>query len=516
MKLRGAQRVVIRQCDLVGFLLLLWRRQFGKSTTLANVALKKMMKRRGRLVTFASASLLVGREIIQKESQVLQAALDDLRKKAREAQMQLDSVNRETGKQLEESLSADDFAELFEQQRLEFRLYHDRTVYSRTLVIAPNVATARGFSGDVLLDEIGFIKDFKDLWEAMEPIASSDPDFRVLMATTPPADDTHYSFELTVPPDGMVFPVDENGNLYRSQAGVMIHRVDVHDGYAAGVKLYDLETREPLTPQEHRARALDRDAWDRNYGLMHKFGGTAACSIMALAFAQEQGRKKCFAVDIEHEGDELEGLKFLEGILGDGQVGLGFDVATTEKELSNPSSLTITEKVGVDCLARLILRWKTSNPDYPRDLISRVLDVIEKRKAGGKARRLCIDATNERYFATDLKKQLRAKVMVQLVISSETLLYKAQEMTVKAYLGNLLVNTMEDGRLALPPDRWVKDDFRLVRRDKGSFMAMVDSAGNHGDSFDSTKLSLHALIRRGGNAWAMPSQVGAAEQESTS
>jgi hypothetical protein len=507
MKLRAAQRVVIRQCDMVGFLLLLWRRQFGKSHTLANVALKKMMKRRGCLVTFASASLLVGREIIQKESQVLQTAFSELRKQAAEQKLLLNSVNRDTGKELEETLSVDDFAELFEQQRLEFRLYHDRNVYSRTLVIAPNVATARGFSGHVLLDEIGFIKDFKDLWEAMEPISSSDPDFRVLMATTPPADDAHYSFELTVPPEGMVFPVNEEGNLYTSQAGVLIHRVDVHDGYAAGVKLYDLNTREPLTPQQHRARALDKDAWDRNYGLVHKFGGTAACSLMAIRFAQDLGRDKCAAVDVEHDGGELEGFKLLEQLLGNGQVGIGFDVATTEKEKSNPSSLTVIEKVGVDYVCRLIMRWKTKDPERTRDTISRVLEIVARRKEGGRARRLCIDATSERYFATDLRRALRKLVMVELVISSETIDYKGEEMTVKAFLGNLLVSTIEDGHIPLPSERWVKDDFRLVRRDKGSFLTEMDSAGNHGDSFDSTKLALHALTKRGGVAWAEAAQL---------
>ncbi len=36
---------------------------------------------------------------------------------------------------------------------LEFRIFHDNSAYSRTRVIAPNVATARGWSEMVLLDE---------------------------------------------------------------------------------------------------------------------------------------------------------------------------------------------------------------------------------------------------------------------------------------------------------------------------------------------------------------------------
>ncbi len=40
-------------------------------------------------------------------------------------------------------ISAASFAELFSQQRLEFRVYYDRTSYSRTKVIAPNIANER-------------------------------------------------------------------------------------------------------------------------------------------------------------------------------------------------------------------------------------------------------------------------------------------------------------------------------------------------------------------------------------
>jgi hypothetical protein len=45
-----------------GRMFLLWRRQGRKTTTMAKKALKFMMKRPGGLVTFASASLLVGSE----------------------------------------------------------------------------------------------------------------------------------------------------------------------------------------------------------------------------------------------------------------------------------------------------------------------------------------------------------------------------------------------------------------------------------------------------------------------
>lgn len=494
-------------------MLLLWRRQLGKTTTIAHLALKRMMQKKGHLFTFASASLMVGREVIYREAAILQSALEELGKQAAKADLKLEVRDRDSSK-LPGALDLDGFADVFNRSALEMRLYHDRNTFSRTQVIAPNPATARGYSGDVAIDEIGFIKNFRELWEAMEPIASRQQDFRCLLATTPPDDDAHYSFELAVPPDDAVFPVSPEGHWYESQAGVLVHRCDVFDGYAAGVKLYDTNTREALTPAEHRARALDKDAWDRNYALIFKHGGTAACSLSGLHHAQVTGRGRCVAVQMDRDSDLDPALRALAGVLGKGKVGLGLDVATTEKEKSNPSALAVIEQDGLDFPVRLILRWKTADPERTREIIERVLGVVVARTEGGKARRLCIDATNERFFATALKRLLSGKVFCELVIASEVITHHSEDITMKAYLGNCLVNALDDGHLPIPPERWVKDDWRLVFRDKGSFVNELDAAGNHADTFDAAKLALHGVLgKRNGPAWAMAASVVEGELE---
>jgi phage FluMu gp28-like protein len=99
-------------------------------------------------------------------------------------------------------------------------------------------------------------------------------------------------------------------------------------------------------------------------------------------------------------------------------------------------------------------------------------------------------------------------VFCDLVIASETIEKGLEEMTYKSYLGNLLVNALEDRHLLLPADRWVRNDFRLVFKNKGSFDNEVDNAGHHADTFDATKLALHALTRAGGPAWVMPGPCG--------
>lgn len=186
------------------------------------------------------------------------------------------------------------------------------------------------------------------------------------------------------------------------------------------------------------------------------------------------------------------------------RLGLGLDLATTTKKKSNPACLALTQQVGLMYFVRLLVRFKTEDPDVTRSIISTALDLPHSLKAG----RLCVDATNERFFATDLRKDLAGKIMVDLVISSEATTYLGERMLFKSYLGNLLVNAMTDGYLAIPDEEWLKKDLRQVVTSRGTFDADVDAEGNHADAFDAIKLSLHALQQGSGRAEAHATAVG--------
>lgn len=185
-------------------------------------------------------------------------------------------------------------------------------------------------------------------------------------------------------------------------------------------------------------------------------------------------------------------------------IGLGLDVATTEKQTSNPSALAVVERTGREYFARLVLRWKTADPAVTEAILTTLL----MRLAPRRPRRLCIDATSERFFAAALKRQLGAVVPVELVISSESLEHLGEKMTYKVFLGNLLVNAIEDGRLLLPEATWLRDDLRLVKRDRGTFATEVAADGSHGDCFDALKLAIYALEGAGGPAQAEAAAVG--------
>ncbi len=477
---RAYQRAADEKLKLLGIFILLWRRQTGKTEVLSTWALQTMLEKPGETVILASASLNVGGEVALRAAGVFWSVLSRLRERFKA--LQAESI--EAGQEPKILSDFDALKDAFVAGKLEVRFTHPDGRVSRLKVLAPNPATARGFSGTVFLDEIGFILNFRELWDAVEPITSSDPTFRLIMCTTPPSDASHYSHELIVPPAGMEFEkIEPAGVWYRSEAGIMVHRVDAWDADAAGAQLYHPETRAPLTTDEHRTNALDKEAWDRNYGLRLATTGTAAISLNVLHHAQARDEAKlCLFFDGELPANWRE----LLGEIAE-PVTLGFDVATTEKNTSNPSSVTIAEKRGAEHAARLIFRWKTNDPKvstaYLREFVSTL-----------KTRRLVVDASNERFYARQVRDALSRYCSVELVVSSENITVGTVEMPVKTYLGNLVVNALDDGKLALPADRVVRQDFRLVRKVRGRFDNEVDGSGNHGDTFDSTKLALHGWL----------------------
>lgn len=131
----------------------------------------------------------------------------------------------------------------------------------------------------------------------------------------------------------MTFDVNPAGHWYESTAGLTIHRVDVHDGIAAGAKLYHPKTGAVLSAEEDRRLSLDRESWDRNMGLNFSASGTAACSRLALERAQSHPLSPtCTAVD---DGEEPP-ADWIEHLRPGLDTALGLDLGTTEGERATP------------------------------------------------------------------------------------------------------------------------------------------------------------------------------------
>ena len=292
IQLRPYQDCVFR--NPLGILFFVWRRQCGKSFGLGIIGLDWMLETAGITVVFMSAALRLGMENIRKEAEVWRTGQQLMRAAATADGQYMMTSNADDDKGA--LLDVDAIADLFEHQKLEARVWHDNVTYSRSVVIAPNPDTAVGFTGHLILDEVGRMPNFKDVMEAALPFVDANPNFLIRGATTPPPDDAHHSYDLLAPAEEN-FAVNPVGNFYRSISGVMVHRLDAYDAAAAGVPLYDRETRKPVTPEAARASSLDKTAWDRNYGCAFVKGGSAAISRTDLMHAQLLGRGKCIGLN---------------------------------------------------------------------------------------------------------------------------------------------------------------------------------------------------------------------------
>ena len=504
-KVRSGQREFRKDTEAHRVCGFVTRRQYGKTTFASLLALLKMQQTPGHTVVFGSVKLDLGREIVRKEADSTQRAFATVAAIATAAKQKLELVDADKAKALP-TLRADDFAELYEAQRLEFRLYHSPSVYSRTKVVALT-PEAVGETGDLILDEVGRVKQFRAVWEAVKPIIASNPEFRCVLTTTPPPDDAHYSFELLAPPIGVALPVHKAGNLYKTDLGVWVRRVTADDAFADGVNLFDDDTGAVITPAESRAREYDKEAWDRNYGCIFVIGGTSACGFAQLDAAQRRGagehlnrEPQCRFFNIGSDLEFAGALAWVAEHLTGGKIALGFDVASTTKAKSNPSALAITEQHGAEFIVRGILNWKTWDPAVAEERLERAIRAIAARPVGGPAFGLAVDATGERLWCQGLRRKLGALVPIDLVIASETIELpgEPEKITLKQYQGGLLVGELDDNHLWLPPERYVKEDFRLVKKEKGQFVCEPDVNGQHGDTFDAVKQTIWKLLKTGG------------------
>lgn len=240
--------------DTTGVLCLHWSRQIGKSYVLAGWAVKRLLLHPGRLVTVLSNSKDNGVEFIQKVKQVCEL--------------------------LNVSFSADELPEDaaamaaidIETMQFEVRIRVAGRL-GRIKVLAANPRTARGFSGDLILDEFAFHADSVAIWDAAEPIISSNADYLCRVAST--GNGVHNMFyRMVAGANKSASPVTNPAGLCRSHTRFVVSRVSRSAAHAMGQKIYDPKTRKPITPEEARKASLDKASYDQNYELAFLAAGS--------------------------------------------------------------------------------------------------------------------------------------------------------------------------------------------------------------------------------------------------
>ena len=237
-----------------GILILHWSRQIGKSYTLAAWAVDRLLTQ------------------LQKNDTWLITVLSNSRDNGAEFVIKCQDVCNKLGMAMEKQAKAvgdamvydatDDSPDLkYENMRMEIRVtltVNGRERVGRIKVLAANPRTARGFSGDLILDEFAFHEDSNAIWEAAEPILSANPEFLCRIAST--GNGKHNMFYRMCAGDG-----PNDGTVFVSAAGFKVCRVTRSEAWKMGVKIYDPNTRKPITPGEARAKSLDKRAYDQNY-----------------------------------------------------------------------------------------------------------------------------------------------------------------------------------------------------------------------------------------------------------
>lgn len=497
-----------------------WARRCRKSTGLGNLFFDEMSREPGRMCVAASASLLLGSELVNVTLSAVEQA-DALRQEsaemnailasgASEQNLLLGYADHETNKELK-GLTPEDIASLYKSSRLEFRLHFDRTAYSRLQIIAPSPATARSWRALVGRDECGYTAPAFEmaLRVATDAMVRDTPDLKIVYASNLSASDHHPWFTTTLPreltegSEDEQFPPNPNGHLYVGQHGILIHRVALQDAYAAGHFLYD-DRGKKMTYDECRAHPQVKMGWDVSYALNHKSGGASAIDLFALLTAQQRGSepgfKRCTFAFVDDAVEFQRALRDLRANLRGGLVAVGYDPATTTKETSNPSCVTVTEKIGTDRFQRLVVMWKEKKPQIVRERLRQIFEAIKARPEGGAARRFCILATSERYFAEETADILRAVVPTELVIESVSLQPPGYDDPVnfKTYIADIYAAAVNDNHYSMPGGEYFKNDQRQTTKNAGKYECTPDADGAHGDSFASGGAAEYGLAATGG------------------
>lgn len=445
-----------------GILILHWSRQIGKSYTLAAWAVDRLLSQLQRydswLITVLSNSRDNGAEFNLKCAEVCN-------------KLGVTMVNEDTSPDIK-----------YENMRMECRVtlvVAGRERIGRIKVLAANPRTARGFSGDLILDEFGFHEDSNAIWEAAEPILSSNQEFLCRIAST--GNGKHNMFYRMSAGDG---PSD--GTIFNSAAGFRVCRVTRTEAHRMGVKVFDPNTRQPITPAQARAKALDKRAYDQNYECRFNDENMALLTHELISAAERS--------DIPIDEQTWSPASVNRMFRAQGDLYVGNDIGRNR----DLSVVCVLEKIGQ--LKRTIGMLRMSGMRLPAQQVQ--LDTICQLP---KFRRYEGDMTG---LGLGLVEYLQDKFGTYRIRgvnfsasekTSELLVAegrKAETARVTEIMATDLLNVFEERSIEIPNDQELRDD--LVKPEKitspggrVSIAATRDEAG-HADHFWAIALAIRA------------------------
>ena len=437
-----------------------WSRQIGKSYTYAAWAVDRLLRHPGRLVTVLSNSRDNGAEFVAKAREVCE----------------------KLGQAVEIESGTDDSE--YANMRHEVRLSVEGKT-GRIKVLAANPRTARGFSGDLILDEFAFHEDSAAIWEAAEPIISSHPDFLCRILST------------------------GNGrrNMFYqliSEGKIKYRRIRRSDAWATGeLKIYSQIDGRELTPDEARAESSDPRAYDQNYECAFE---DESAPLLTLALITAAERPWQGYVDRQHwSRASLERMSRVAAA-GGMRLEAGLDVGRSR----DLSVLTVLGRLPDEDARRVLGMLEMANTRLPEQqtqldavcalpnfgcveidmtgLGLGLFEYAEERHGAGKVRGVNFAATEELGARSVIKAEGR----------------KATRARVTEIMATDLVGLFDRGSIEIPTDRQLRDDLRRPEKVTSPGGRVSIAASRDGDGHADRFWSLALAVRAGKRADAMP------------
>lgn len=460
-----------------GILILHWSRQIGKSFTLATWGVDRLLTQLQRydtwLITVLSNSRDNGAEFVLKCADVCNKLGIAMEKQAKEIGDAAVYVAEDHSPDIK-----------YDNMRMEVRITVGNRV-GRIKVLAANPRTARGFSGDLILDEFAFHEDSNAIWEAAEPILSSNPEFLCRISST--GNGKYNMFYRMASGPGL-----NDGTPFISSAGFKVCRVTRTEAWKQGVKVYDPNTRQPITPDQARAKALDKRAYDQNYECLFNDENMALLTQELISAAERDG------IPIDEQSWTPASVARMYRATGD--LHAGQDVGRNR----DLSVCCVIEKDGQK--RRVIAMLRMSGMRLPDQ--QRQLDVL---CAMPKFRALEIDMTGIGLglFEYAQDKWGSSKIRGVNFATTEPITSriraegrKTETARVTEIMATEMLAVFEDRAIEIPADTELRDDLRKPEKitspgGRVSIAAIRDDAG-HADHFWSVALAIRAGDRSGG------------------
>ena len=512
-------------------------RQDGKSFTLANWAVRRLMQKLAQSrkiktsdsskkaydwsIFVISNSRTNGIEFGQKVSEVMEAV------RVADAEIR-SSGTLDTDSDPELAASGDlppvEVEDFF--LRMEIRIGNR---IGRILILAASPRTARGFSGDLVLDEFAFHEHAERIWEAAEPIISSNPEFQVRIASTHNTPNCLFNRMIrdgNYPVASITFSkawrmgrgdVDEiqafrerwmridpaNCERWWQQTGGKPQPQDRRS--CISIKRMGPDGRGvEITPEEREAEAIDKATYRKNYENEPNDGSNNP--ILSWDVIRRCATAPAFEPD--RQGWDEGTLERIRRTSGDILVGQDF---ARQGDLSVVSLMLVGGRIRH--IARLEMR-DVSSPEQRRQM-ERLIKAL-----GQRCSRVVIDMTgNGTGLAEELADRYGSLILPvhfgRSVELDEALRLdgdKRGTMPIPERMAIDLARAFDDGLIEIPDDPLLLDDLRKPYRVQSGnrvSIAAAKTAEGHADRFWSIALALHGHYVSGFGAWTAQDVAGA-------